>query len=205
VKAKRLIFIFAVFGIAAGLAYWLYLKMQGEAPNVSDLFEVLKSYPRRLYLIVTGKISSDPLDIAAGFVAQNEGFSATAYPDPPGQTDTYSIGYGHQIVPGDGFDTTSEISESDALALLQQDLQTYAACVNGAVTASLNPNQLAALYDFAYNEGCAAFQGSQLLTDINNGADSDTIASDFMQWTRAGGVSGALTSRRQSEIDLFNS
>jgi GH24 family phage-related lysozyme (muramidase) len=204
-KAKRLIFIFVVFGIAAGLAYWLYLKMQGEAPNVSDLFEVLKSYPRRLYLIVTGKVSSDPLDIAAGFVAQNEGFSATAYPDPPGQTDTYSIGYGHQIVPGDGFDTTSEISESDALALLQQDLQTYAACVNGAVTASLNPNQLAALYDFAYNEGCAAFQNSTLLRDINAGDFADAL-NEFPKWVYAGGqVNDALVARRQAEVALFNS
>src|SRR5229473_2536209 len=90
--------------IAAGVAGLYLLNKQGLLSRGA--------------LIVTGKISDDPKAIAAGFIAQQEGFSATAYPDPRGQSVKYSIGYGHQITGSDGFDASSEVDEPTALQLL---------------------------------------------------------------------------------------
>lgn len=153
----------------------------------------------------TGVGTVDPVALASGLIAGFEGFSPKAYPDPSGQTTTYSIGYGHQIVSGDGFDTTSTISESDALALLQQDLANYVACVNNAVTVPVTPQQQAALYSLCYNIGCNAFQNSTLLGDLNV-PDYQQAQVDFASWNMAGGqVSSALTNRRASEANLFGS
>jgi lysozyme len=215
---KRTIGVIAIFSLAGALAYWLYLYItdRDAAPTFSDVGGWLYSLPVRGYLIVKGQAQSvlgsipggpaaDPVAIAAGMIAQFEGFVGHAYPDPAGQTTTYSIGYGHQIVNGDGFDTSSTISQTEALALLQSDLQNYVTCVNNAVTVTLSPQQLAALYSFTYNEGCGAFTGSTLLQDINAG-NFDAAVADFAAWDIAGGqVLQALVNRRQSESALFAS
>jgi GH24 family phage-related lysozyme (muramidase) len=213
---KRTLGIVALFSVAGALAYWLYLYItdRDSAPTFSDVGGWLYSLPVRGYLIVRGQIESalgsvggspDPVVIAAGLIAGFEGFVGHVYADPPGQTITYSIGYGHQLVAGDGFDQSSTISQTDALALLQSDLANYVSCVNAAVTVSLTPDQLAALYSFTYNEGCGAFQGSTLLQDINAG-NFDAAVADFSSWDIAGGqVSQALVNRRQSESNLFAS
>jgi len=206
-KAKKLLGVFAVLGVGAGLAYWFYLKVTdpGNAPSANDLLQDVQSYFRRGLLVVTGKTSSDPITIAVGFIAQQESFSSTVYPDPPGQSATFSIGYGHQLVAGDGFDQSSTISEADAYALLEADLETYVNCVNNSVSVTLNPNQLAALYDFCYNEGCGAFESSTLLADINKG-DIPDVPTQLERWVYAGGaIDEGLEARRQSEITLFNS
>lgn len=213
-KAVALVAVAVPFGgLVIALGFWVYQYATDpdNAPSITDYFMSLFD---RGNLIVQGQIqnaigqvggSPDPVAIAAGLIAQLEGFSPTAYADPPGQTTTYSIGYGHQIVSGDGFDTSSTISEADALELLQSDLANYVTCVNGAVTSALSPQQLAALYSFCYNVGCGAFSGSTLLTYVNNSDWPDAI-NEFYNWEIAGGVqSAALASRREKESDLFAS
>jgi lysozyme len=192
-----------------GSWFYTYLTDPENAPSVTDLPGIAVSYLRRGWLIVKGKTeigaSADPISIATGLIAGFEGFSPKAYADPPGQIVTYSIGYGHQIVPGDGFDKGSTISESDASALLSADLETYASCVNNAVEVDLTPSQLAALYSFCYNEGCHAFQNSTLLKDVN-AKNFDDVTSQFARWDIAEGtVSTALVDRRAKEAALFAS
>ncbi len=149
--------------------------------------------------------SPDPVQTAAQLIAQLEGYSPTAYPDPPGQTNLYSIGYGHQIRSGDGLDTSSEISEPDAMALLQKDLSTAVKCVNSAVTVQLAPEQLAALYSFTYNVGSGHFLSSTLLKCIN-ASDFAGAQKQFAVWNLANGkVNDGLVKRRQQEADLFGS
>jgi lysozyme len=149
--------------------------------------------------------SSDPVEIAAQLIARLEGFSPTAYPDPANQSIKYSIGYGHQIRSGDGLDTTSQISQSDAQALLEQDLASAAACVNNAVTVQLAPNQLAALYSFTYNVGSGNFLTSTLLKLLNAG-DLSGAQQQFAAWRFANGeVNDGLVHRRQEEAGLFGS
>lgn len=213
-KLVAIFFGIPLLGLVGFFAYWIYQMITDpdNAPAVTDLPGIAWSFAERGWLVVDGSIqaisgsSADPVALATGIIAGFEGFSPKAYPDPAGQTTTYSIGYGHQIISGDGFSSTSTISESDALALLQSDLQNYVSCVNGAVTASLSPQQQAALYSLCYNIGCSAFTSSTLLQDVNSGADSDTIAADFAMWNKANGsVLSALVSRRSAESDLYNS
>lgn len=156
-------------------------------------------------LIAQLAAQTDPAAIAAQIIAQFEGFSAEAYADPPGQSVTYSIGYGHQIIAGDGFSTASTISKDDALALLQKDLAKYAACVKRAVTVPLAPQQLAALYSFCYNIGCGAFQKSTVVREINAG-NFGNVATALALWNKSEGkINQALVRRRSDEAQLFNS
>jgi GH24 family phage-related lysozyme (muramidase) len=216
-KRQKLVCIFfggPLLGLLGVLGYWIYqlISDPDNAPAFTDLPGVYWSFFQRGWLIVNGSIqavsgsSADPVALAAGLIAQFEGFSPKAYPDPAGQTATYSIGYGHQIVSGDGYSSSSTISESDAIALLDSDLGNYVQCVNNAVTVTLSPQQLAALYSLCYNIGCSAFTGSTLLQDVNGGADADTITADFAMWNKANGsVLGTLVNRRSEEAALYNS
>lgn len=211
-KIAAILSLLLPFGFVAfllGSWFYQYLTDPENAPSVTDLPGIGLSYFRRGLAIMKGTIqvgdSANPVDIATGFIAKMESYSRKAYADPAGQTVTYSIGYGHQIVAGDGFDTSSEISEPDAWALLQSDLDTYVNCVNNGVTVDLSAPQLAALYSFCYNEGCGAFQKSTLLKDVNAQNFGD-VANQFARWDIAGGqVSDALVDRRSKEADLFAS
>lgn len=214
-KGKRwhVLFFLLPFGFVSyviGAWFYTYLTDPENAPSVTDLPGIGVSYFRRGWLIVKGQTegltgTADPVVIATGLIAGFEGFSSKAYADPKGQTKTYSIGYGHQIIPGDGLDTSSIVSESEAADLLASDLQTFAECVNDSVTAELTPQQLAALYSFCYNEGCHAFKSSTLLRDINAG-DLASAVDEFARWNIAAGtVNDSLVARRQKESSLFAS
>lgn len=217
---RLVIIVFVALGAFFGLVWWFDVEQTGG--SFSDFFADpvggTQSIFSRLGLTISGLFekakgavggTADPRALAASLIASEEGFVPHAYPDPPGQTTKYSIGYGHQIVPGDGFTTASEISETDALGLLQADLDTYVNCVENVVTVELAPEQRAALYDFAYNEGCAAFQGSTLLKDVNAGRFGN-VQADLELWDKIR-VNGALTddagllARRDKEYALFAS
>jgi lysozyme len=147
-------------------------------------------------------LSSDGL----AFIQSQEGLSLSAYEDPPG-SNKYSIGYGHQIVPGDGLDSSSIITEDEALQLLNGDTAKAQSAVNSLVTVPLSQGQFDALVDFAYNEGVGAFAGSTLLATLNSG-DYAGASQDFASWVfeHVGGVkqvSQVLVARRQGEQQLF--
>lgn len=153
--------------------------------------------------VVGGVVQSDPLQLAASLVKGFEGFSSKAYPDPAGQSKTWSIGYGHQIRPGDPYTSASVISETEAANLLRQDLAGAAAAVSGSVTEPLDPYQTSALISLAYNIGSAAFRSSTLVAKLNVG-DLPGAAEEFSRWVYAGGsVSSALVTRREVEQGVF--
>lgn len=214
---KLFIWVFALLGIFFGLVWWFDVEQTGG--SFSDFFSDpvggTQSLVSRLQLWLTGlwtrltggtgDTHADGRTIAAGIIADFEGFVDHAYPDPAGQTTLYSIGYGHQLRQGDGFGKDSTISEGDALALLQADLETYATCVDNAVTVDVSPQQAAALYSLCYNIGCANFTSSTLLRNLNEGNYAGA-GQQFAVWNKAGGiVLSALVDRRASEADLFNS
>jgi lysozyme len=152
----------------------------------------------------SGNASEDAAQIAQALIMKFEGFSSHAYPDPAGQTDTYSIGYGHQIVQSDAYDEASVISASDARDLLLADLQTTIACVENAVTAPMTANQEAAFISLCYNIGCGGFSASTAVKEFNAG-NTSAAAAAFALWNKAGGsVNETLVSRRQQEADVFN-
>lgn len=214
---RAFIWLFALAGVFFGVVWWFDVHEAGG--SFSDFFSDpvggTKSLGSRLWLWgqglveqvkgASGVAAADPRALAASLIAGFEGFAPKAYADPPGQTQTYSIGYGHQIRPGDGFDTTSTISEGDALALLESNLDTVVNCVENVVQPEIAPEQRAALYSLAYNIGCAAFQSSSLLKALNEG-NYDEAAAQFAVWNKANHVElPALDARRAKEAALFSS
>jgi lysozyme len=155
--------------------------------------------------VITPETYSRARQIGAEKIAGFEGFSPRAYPDPPGQEILHSIGYGHQIVPGDGLSKDSVLEESAAMDLLLKDLEEKASVVDVAVQVDLNENQLAALYSFTYNVGTGAFRSSTMLKLINEG-NLEGASYQFDNWVYVDHtVSTALKGRRDSEEALFNS
>lgn len=207
---SRLIAVLTVLGGIA--AYLIYAN--SEAVDAFGFFEWLRSLATRAALAFQSRFSNiagdeDPMtkgvSIALDFIASKEGFSARAYPDPPGQRSKFSIGYGHQIVSGDGLSPTSVITESEAYDLLSRDVQASVDDVTSFVTADLTANQLAALISFRYNVGSGAFQGSTLVSLLNSG-DYAGASEQFGRWVYANGaVNNSLVQRRNAEQSLFNS
>jgi lysozyme len=215
---KLVIWLFVIVGAALGLVWWFNVEQTGG--SFADFFRDpvggLQSLGSRLSLWVQSLFEQakgavggtvDARALAASKIANFEGFVDHTYADPPGQAVTYSIGYGHQLRAGDGFTTGSTINEGDALALLEADLDTYATCVDNAVTVPLAPEQAAALYSLCYNIGCSRFEGSTLLRLLNQ-SDYTGAQEQFAVWNKAGSPLReveALTARRAAEAELFAS
>lgn|GEM_PF-2239989 len=137
----------------------------------------------------------------SGYISKFEGFSKTAYRD----AGHMSIGYGHQIQPGENF--SGGITQSQALQLLAKDTANASSAVLHLVKTHLNANQLAALTDLVYNIGSGAFAKSTMLRDLNAG-DFTGAAGQFSRFNKVltprGYVASAdLTRRRAGERDLF--
>ena len=126
-----------------------------------------------------------------------EGLSLTAYRDVAG---VLTIGYGHtgpDVTPG------KTITEDEATALLLSDMAEAVACVNKAVTSTINQVQFDALVDFTFNAGRGSLLGSTLLRAVNAG-DFVAAATQFGLWVHAGGeVVPGLVRRRKAEAALF--
>lgn len=211
-NSKRLALVFAFFGVGAGVAYWLYLYINGDAPSVSDFWEIVQSWFRRGYSAVTSIIPGlDNTDSAGNtvdpavaqavkIIAAFEGFSPRVYQDQGHN----AIGYGHDFVDGDGFNPDSTISEADAYALLESDVESrFTPVIDNNVTVDLSTEQKAALISLVYNIGASAFTDSTLLRLLNQG-DYTGAAGQFSVWNHAGGVvNTTLTARRAAERTLF--
>jgi lysozyme len=151
---------------------------------------------------------NDPVSAALAIIKTFEGFSPNAYADPPGQSLTYSIGYGHQIKAGESYNQSSVIGESEASDLLRVDVGVAWTCVFQSVKVDCSPQQFAALISLCFNIGCGAFKSSSVLRDLNAG-DTETAAEDFMLWDKVTASDGSkvadpgLTMRRTQEQSIF--
>ena len=143
---------------------------------------------------------------AAGLVMLQkiESFSATPYKDDYAGTPEveFSIGYGHQIKPGEVF---TRITKEEGVQLLAVDVQSREAVVLRAVRVPINQAQFDALVIFAYNVGESAFLKSTLLRKLNAG-DAAGAAAEFNRWIYSGGkVSASLQDRAVKQAALFQS
>lgn len=146
-------------------------------------------------------------------LARFEGFRADPYQDQAG---LWTIGFGHLIVPGDGFwhpDFNSggarSVTVDDARALKERDAQTAIDAVARCVRVSLTDNQYNALVSLAYNIGAGAFCSSSVVSRLNAG-DAIGAANAFLLWNKitdpATGqlvVSAGLVRRRDQEREIF--
>lgn len=141
-------------------------------------------------------------DSTVNFVAQREGFEATAYPD----YSQYSIGYGSGKMPdGRSVRPGDTITEPEARKLLRAMLIDYATVVQSSVTSTINQNQFDALVSLCYNIGKAGFLRSSVLKRVNENPNNfEEIEASFKMWNTAGGaVNPGLVKRRQAEADLY--
>lgn len=119
---------------------------------------------------------------AAGvaFLKRREGFSAKAYPDGPG---LFSIGYGHQIIKGDGLTPQSVITEKQGSDIFLRDLASREKLIRDYVRKPINQAMFDALVSLAYNIGNAAFVNSTLLRMLNAG-DYAGARDQFFEWDK---------------------
>lgn len=183
----------------------LFLIAQAEGADVgslvSDVTDQIKSGVQSVGADLG--LSGDPISIAMPIIKGFEGFSARRYPDPPG-SGKYSIGYGHQVQPGEPYDENYVMSDAEGDSVLRSDMAASYSDVQEFVSVELTPNQAAALISFRYNVGSGAFQSSSLVSLLNQG-DYEGAAAQFPQWIHSGGlVSQSLVVRRAQEQELFN-
>ncbi|MGL4655504.1 MAG: glycoside hydrolase family protein [Sarcina sp.] len=121
------------------------------------------------------------------FIKLKEGFSANAYIDATGH---WTIGYGHLIIPGDGFSSQSVINEMEAEDLLIKDLNNLCYTLKRTLKESF-PNynfvhsyELDAVLDLAYNNGLIIVSNQlehSIFRDSMNGNYAD-LQTDFCEW-----------------------
>ena len=135
-------------------------------------------------------------------LAKLEGFSPTAYNDPPG-SDKWSVGFGHQIKPGEEAYMSNEITVDEGRRLLAQDTQIAQDAVRRNITWPLTEAQFDALTSFVYNIGETQFVNGTVPAKINAG-NLQMAAETMKQYIKAGGVvNAALVRRREREAAVF--
>jgi GH24 family phage-related lysozyme (muramidase) len=82
-------------------------------------------------------------------LTNSEGYATEPYNDPPG-SDHWSIGFGHQIQPGENL---KSLSKPQAIELLKKDIIKYEDAVNKAIKVPLTQEQFDSLVDMSYNLG----------------------------------------------------
>lgn len=200
--------IFMILFGGGALAYLAYLRSQAATqptldPNAPNFVQQALQQVRQFFM----GTQLAPSESILQYIQNKETFRPNPYPDPPGQTATYSIGYGHKIVPGDPYwpyGSLTSISQDQASGQFDADVGAAAAVVQRLVTVPLTQGQFDALTDFVYNVGQGNFASSTLLAKLNT-SDYAGAANEFNRWIYANGqVNGGLVARRQDETNLFN-
>lgn len=135
-------------------------------------------------------------------LAKLEGFSSTAYNDPPG-SDKWSIGFGHQIKPGEELYMSNPITVEEGRALLAQDIKIAQDVVRRHINYPLTQDQFDALTSFVYNIGETNFVNGTVPAKINAG--NLRMAGETMKkYINSGGVvDPVLIARRKPEAAPF--
>ena len=162
--------------------------------------------PRLKYLAPTAPATPDRMRMSAEGLArirEHEAFVPRVYDDGAGNS---TIGYGHMVLEGEDF--SGGISEAEAIALFEKDVERV---VNGAldkITVDLTQNQVDALGSFIFNVGPGAFVKG-LLPHIN-ARRHERATSRILKYitgrdVRTGErrVLRGLLKRRRAEVALF--
>jgi lysozyme len=136
-----------------------------------------------------------------------ENVTYTAKPDgrdSQGNT-KYSIGMGHQILPGEEYLFNSTITEQKVRELFKSDIEKIAKDVNSVVMVPLTRNQKLALVSIRYNVGPGGFRSGKLLSTLNSGnyAGVAAIIPTFIVTSNGGIFNQGLQNRRKTEQALF--
>jgi len=150
-----------------------------------------------LILLIGKKVS------ALNIIKKFEGLKLIAYPDTG---NIWTIGYGSTK----NKDTGQSIKRGDKIDLetaerwLKMDVNEREKKIKELIKVPISFNALAAVTSLAYNIGTSAFANSTLLRLLNQGADKNIVADQFLRWNKVNGkVVDGLTNRRKLERELF--
>lgn len=148
---------------------------------------------------MTRDVNDETLNLIKDF----EGWRPCAYADPVG---LLTIGYGHLIECGDGFNKNSCITQERGQELLGSDLSVAINCIERIVRVPLTDNQFGALVSWTFNVGCGAATRSTLVEKLNAGSQANEICEELRRWNKGGGkVLPGLVRRREAECTLYKS
>lgn len=145
----------------------------------------------------TRALTAWPVELAADFIEQWEGFRETAYLCPAG---VLTIGFGHT---GSDVKKGQVVTYKEAYNMLLEDLKRYASGLAAWVNVKVTEGQYIALLSLAFNVGVGAVAKSTLLRLLNAG-DIEAAGDEFLKWTYAAGRElPGLVRRRREERKLF--
>lgn len=140
-----------------------------------------------------------PVELAADFIEQWEGFRETAYRCPAG---VLTIGFGHT---GPDVKEGDVVTYAQANAMLVEDLKHYASGLARWLNVKVTEGQFIALLSLAYNVGVdgVVHKCPKLLHAVN-AQDEQEAARQFLDVNKVGGKElPGLTRRRKAEAKLF--
>lgn len=133
-------------------------------------------------------------------IAQFEGFSGDAYPDPaqPKNGSLVTIGYGHT----GGVKLGDKITRQEAEKLLVKDAEKHWNAIKPYIKVPLYQHEADAYTSFTFNVGVGNFKKSNLLKKLNQSRYSEACA-ELKKWVYAGGrkLTG-LVKRREAEYRM---
>lgn len=147
----------------------------------------------------TRALTAWPVELAADFIEQWEGFRETAYLCPAG---VLTIGFGHT---GSDVKKGQVVTYKEAYDMLLEDLKRYASGLAPWVNVQVTEGQYIALLSLAYNIGVdgVVHKCPKLLHAVNT-ADIDEAARQFLDVNKVNGKElPGLTRRRKVEAKLF--
>jgi lysozyme len=140
-------------------------------------------------------------DSIKSYIKNIEGFSAKAYKDDQKATAKieYSIGHGHQILPGEEMLMRKTITRDYAAVLFDRDIAKFEAAVNKVIKVPISQNQFDGLVSFAYNAGIGAMQ--KVAKTLNEKGDAVAHMNKYVY--AEGKVNKTLVTRRNYESNLL--
>lgn len=142
----------------------------------------------------------DISDNGITLIEKYEGLKLKAYKCPAG---IWTIGIGSTIFKGKSVKQGDTCTKQEAYDEFRIHLKKYVYPTIYKVKVALNQQQFDALSSFIYNIGETSFNNSTLLKLLNTG-NYTGAAEQFCKWNKAGGkVLAGLTTRRESEKQLF--
>jgi len=146
------------------------------------------------------KVANSTLEM----MKREEGFRATRYLDGSEfGAPKYSIGYGHQIQPGESI--VEPISEQFATALLQSDLSKRLPNLNIVLPSGLTQNQFDQLMSYSMSFGLQRILEADLYKMIRELKPANEIAALWRsRYITVNGIpSAGLKARRERQIKAF--
>lgn len=114
-----------------------------------------------------------------------------------------TIGYGHRIIAGDGFDDETVLTETEALGVLLNDIGSKQLLVKKLVKIPLSQNQFDALVSFTFNGGTI----SNVAKTVNAGGDVPAHMAKYRGQTYPDGsykIITGLVRRRAADNRIWN-